>query len=137
MKYSDLKKSLKNHNLRITDCRMDVLELFQSANHALSFKDLEERLEGYDRVTLYRTIYSFEEKGLLHSIPNDSGAMVYGLCHDDCSPQSHNHDHVHFKCEKCGSIECLPSYHVPKINIPGYEIHHSDLIINGICTSCN
>ncbi len=137
MKYSELKRSLKNHNLRITDCRMDVLELFQNANHALSFKDLEESLTSYDRVTLYRTIYSFEEKGLLHSIPNDTGVMVYGLCQGHCTSQAHNDDHVHFKCQKCGSIECLPAYHVPKINIPGYDIHHSDLIINGICTSCN
>ena len=28
MKYSDLKKVLKNHKLRITDTRMDVLEYF-------------------------------------------------------------------------------------------------------------
>ena len=73
MKYSDLKKTLKGHNLRITDCRMDVLEVFLNSTHALSFSDLEADLDLYDRVTLYRTLNSFIEKGLLHRIPDDSG----------------------------------------------------------------
>ena len=66
MKYSDYKKLLKNHHLRITDCRIDVLEKFYSTDHALSFKDLEDELKDYDRVTLYRTLNSFIDQGLLY-----------------------------------------------------------------------
>lgn len=137
MKYSDLKKTLKKHALRITDCRMDVLEIFQNTTHALSFKYLENELREYDRVTLYRTLYSFIDKGMLHRIPNDSGATIYGLCSDDCTAEEHKHDHIHFKCEKCGSVECLPAFHVPKMSIPGYKIHSSDHIINGFCALCD
>ena len=49
MKYSELKKSLKKHKLRVTDCRMDVLDHFQQQNKALSFKDLEDKFQEYDR----------------------------------------------------------------------------------------
>jgi Fur family ferric uptake transcriptional regulator len=136
MKYSEYKKLLKNHALRITDCRIDVLEQFYKASHALSFKDLEKDLEEYDRVTLYRTLNSFIENGLLHRIPNDSGFASFGLCHTDCTERAHHHDHVHFKCNVCGHIECLPDYHVPKVDLPGYIIEEQNLIVNGVCRLC-
>jgi len=136
MKYSDYKKLLKNHALRITDCRIDVLEQFYKTNHALSFKDLEKNLEEYDRVTLYRTLSSFIENGILHRIPSDDGFASYGLCSQECSETEHHHDHVHFKCNVCGHIECLPDYHVPKMDLPGYTINEQNLIVTGICKNC-
>jgi len=136
MKYSDYKKLLKNHTLRITDCRIDVLEKFYRTAHALSFKDLEEELDDYDRVTLYRTLNSFIDKGLLHRIPNEDGFASYGLCKEECTNKAHHHDHVHFKCNECGHIECLPDHHVPRVELPGYEVAESNLIVNGICRNC-
>ena len=136
MKYSDYKKLLKDHDLRITDCRIDVLERFYSAGHALSFKDLEEDLKDYDRVTLYRTLNAFMTQGILHRIPSESGLANYGLCTDDCSQEDHHHDHLHFKCNVCGHIECLPNHHTPEVDLPGYDIEESYLILNGICKEC-
>lgn len=137
MKYSDYKKLLKSHALRVTDCRIDVLERFFSQDYALSFRDLEESLDEYDRVTLYRTLNSFINKGLLHRIPNETGHASYGLCDNNCTVQEHRHDHVHFKCDVCGHIECLPQHHVPEITLPGYDIEESNLIVSGICKVCN
>lgn len=136
MKYSDYKKFLKSHSLRITDSRIDVLEMFFRAKHALSFRDLEEEFDGYDRVTLYRTLSSFISKGILHKIPSEDGFTSYGLCSSECTEISHNHDHVHFKCNICGHIECLSDHHVPKVNLPGYEVEEQNLIVNGICKMC-
>ncbi len=136
MKYSDYKKLLKKHTLRITDCRIDVLEKFYKTHHALSFRDLEEVLSEYDRVTLYRTINSFIDKGLLHRIPSDDGFASYGLCMEECTDTAHHHDHVHFKCNICGHIECIPTQHVPKVDLPGYQVTEQNLIVNGICKNC-
>lgn len=142
MKYSELKqslkKSLKNHKLRITDCRMDVLEYFQQENKALSFKNLEDRFQEYDRVTLYRTLHSFTENGLLHKIPADGGSAIYGLCHD-CGIEDHHHNHMHFKCNNCGTTECIDApINIPKVSLPtDYEMSDIDVIINGICKSCH
>lgn len=136
MKYSDYKRLLKGHSLRITDCRIDVLEKFHKTSHALSFKDIEDDLGEYDRVTLYRTLNSFIDKGMLHRIPNDDGFATFGLCTHDCTENDHHHDHVHFKCNNCGHIECLSDYHVPKVNLPGYDIVEQNLIVNGICKLC-
>lgn len=136
MKFSDYKKLLKGHTLRVTDCRIDVLQRFYNSTHALSFKDLEESLGDYDRVTLYRTLNSFIDKGLLHRIPNDSGFASFGLCLDECDQMAHHHNHVHFKCNVCGHIECLPEHHVPSISLPEYEVKESNLIMNGVCKLC-
>jgi len=136
MKYSELKKTLKDHALRITDCRMDVLELFLKSSYALSSHYLENQLANYDRVTLYRTLNAFISKGILHKIPDDSGVARYGICHDTCTPEAHNHDHIHFKCDNCNSIKCLSSVHVPPVDIPGIHINSANLIVNGMCDQC-
>jgi Fur family ferric uptake transcriptional regulator len=115
---------------------MDVLDLFSKTTHALSTKDLEEELGDYDRVTLYRTLNSFIEQGVIHRIPDDSGVARYGMCHDTCLPHDHHHDHVHFKCDDCGQMECLSSYKVPRVEVPGYEIHDANLILTGLCKAC-
>lgn len=137
MKYSSLKQVLKNHKLRITDCRMDILEYFLNQKKALSFKDLEDAFDNtYDRVTLYRTLNSFTENGVLHKIPDDSGFATYGVCHETCDADKHQHNHMHFKCNECGSIECMDE-HVPHIELPGYTIEEANLILNGICKTCD
>lgn len=132
-----LKSILKSHNLRITDCRLDVMQLFLDYKKALSQGDLESQLKQYDRVTLYRTLNSFLESGILHKIPNATGVATYGLCHETCSPDHHNHNHVHFKCNSCGQIECLDDKAVPTVSAPiGYQVETVNMIIDGLCTKC-
>ena len=96
-KYSELKQILKAHKLRVTDSRMDILDYFLKEEKALSFKDLEHHFNEYDRVTLYRTLNSFSDHGVLHKIPDDSGFASYGLCYDTCDSDEHHHDQSHFK----------------------------------------
>ncbi len=128
---------LKSHKLRITDCRIDTLGVFTESPGAYTFSELEVELNHYDRVTVYRTIHSFVDQGILHRIPDDSGSARYGLCHDTCGPGDHHHDHIHFKCQKCGTLECITGHRVPKVEIPGYHIREIDLILGGLCRKCN
>ncbi len=134
-RYSKVKQILKSHKLRVTDGRVDILEYFLRQNKTLSFKDLEDEFKELDRVTLYRTLSSFTENGVLHKIPDDSGLATYGLCHDTCSSDDHVHDHMHFKCNECGTTVCLDQ-HIPKINVPGYQVEEANLILKGICKIC-
>jgi len=132
-----LKTILKSHNLRITDCRMDVLRYFLDKKGALSQGNLENRFTQYDRVTLYRTLNSFLEAGILHKIPNESGTATYGLCHDTCTPEYHLHNHIHFKCNNCGQIECLDDEEAPSVSVPkGYVTERVNLIVDGVCAKC-
>ena len=135
IRYSEVKRILKSHNLRITDGRIDILEFMLRENKTLSIKDLEKEFKSLDRVTLYRTLNSFTENGLLHKIPDDSGHATYGLCHDTCDSKNHYHDHIHFKCNECGTIECLDQ-NVPSFKVPGYLVKATDVILKGVCKTC-
>ncbi|MEO9872972.1 Fur family transcriptional regulator [Ekhidna sp.] len=137
MSKDNLKSILKNHNLRITDCRLDVVQYFLDEKSALSQGSLENKFTQYDRVTLYRTLNSFLDSGILHKIPNATGVATYGLCHETCSPEHHDHNHIHFKCNTCGQIECLDDKEVPKVTVPiGYQIGAVNMIVDGVCAKC-
>ena len=131
------KSILKSYNLRVTDCRLDVVQFFLNNKKALSQGDLESQFKQYDRVTLYRTLNSFLDSGLLHKIPNATGVATYGLCSETCSPEDHNHSHIHFKCNSCGQIECLNDKAIPAVSAPqGYKIETVNMIIDGTCVKC-
>ena len=129
---------LKSHGLRITDCRLNVLEHFLKHNRSLFQNDIERHFPEYDRVTIYRTLKSFLDSGIVHRIPNDSGVASYGLCHNTCSPNQHTHNHIHFKCNNCGKIECLDDQVIPPISLPdGYQFENINWIAEGICEDCS
>jgi len=139
MRYSELKNIIKQHKLRVTDCRIDVLGFFLEKQRAISVRDLEENLPIYDRVTLYRTLNSFIENGLAHKIPDDSGFASYGLCHSTCTSSAHHHNHIHFKCTSCGTVECIDQeIQLPDYTLPGnYRYSEVEIIVNGTCGRCN
>lgn len=130
---------LKDNNLRITACRDQVLRMFLGVQSALSNADIEEGIgKDFDRVTIYRTLKTFLKKGIIHKVPDDTGNLKYALCNDDCTEMQHNHQHVHFKCEACGSTVCLDHVKIPEISLPqGYIFVESNFLINGVCEHCN
>ncbi len=131
-------KILKSHNLRITDCRLDIIEEFLDKQVALAHSDLEERLDKkFDRVTIYRTLNTFLENDIIHKVLDDRGATKYALCsHED--DHDHSHEHVHFKCDVCGETTCLESISLPQMKLPkGFEKREMNLLITGICDKCH
>lgn len=129
---------LKEHDLRVTDIRKKLYEYFASTESAVSHADLELLFsDEFDRVTIYRTLHSFLEKGILHRIPTDSGSARYALCHADCNPGQHIDNHVHFRCRLCERILCLHELQIPEMNLPGkYSIESAALLYEGICEDC-
>ncbi len=131
---------LKSHGLRVTAQRNSIVTVFQEFGHAISYKDIVSKLpKEFDRVTVYRTLKSFEDKGLLHLIPDPSGEPKYALCHHDDHHHDHTHDdsHAHFKCTECGKILCLTSKHEPDIKVPaGYHVEKVIALATGTCDQC-
>ena len=133
-------KILKEHKLRNTPIRIAVLSYFKESNSALSHANLEQYFNNqFDRVTLYRTINSFIENGILHKVLDDSGSAKYAVCNDDhCEVHQHNDNHVHFKCTICMKIECLHHAQIPKVKVPvGYTINAANLLLEGVCNNCS
>lgn len=130
--------TLKEHNLRSTSCREDTLGTFLVRDIALSHGDLESALgDRFDRVTIYRTLKTFLEKGIIHKVLDDEGVR-YALCRERCSEHNHHHDHVHFKCNECGQTNCLENLHIPTVQLPaGYQAQEVNLLIQGLCAACS
>ena len=131
---------LSTYSLRNTNTRKDILEVFLKEGQALSQKDIEDLMDGdCDRVTIYRTLSTFMDKGILHRVLDDSGAMKYALCDPNCGHQEvHNHDHVHFKCTNCGLLTCINEASFPKIQLPtGYSTNEVNVLIQGLCPDCS
>lgn len=130
-------KILKDFKLRSTPSRAAILQAFLTHNYALSHGDIEKEVPAsFDRVTVYRTLKTFVDQGLIHKVLDDEGGMKYALCKEACSTASHHHDHVHFKCIRCGQTNCL-EIEIPGIKLPeGYQANEINLLIQGVCDTC-
>jgi len=130
---------LKEHRLRRTSGRSAILGVFLRSSRALSYGDVEKDLsDAYDRVTVYRTLKTFLDKGVIHKVLDDAGALKYALCNDDCTLAVHHHDHVHFKCNKCGQTSCMEGVAIPFIRLPeGFLPGEMNLLIQGECSRCH
>jgi Fur family ferric uptake transcriptional regulator len=128
---------LKDFKLRSTPNRVAILHAFLRREYALSHGDVERDVPpSFDRVTVYRTLKTFLDKGLIHKVLDDEGTLKYALCNEACTTAHHHHDHVHFKCTKCGQTNCL-SIEIPAVKLPkGYRANEVNVLIQGVCESC-
>lgn len=129
---------LKTFRLRSTPTRQEILHLFLKKDYALSHSDIESEVaDEIDRVTVYRTLKTFTDRGLIHKVLDDGGGLKYALCTEACSATRHRHDHVHFKCTNCGQTNCL-DVDIPGVDLPGgYIAKEVNLLIQGTCPNCS
>lgn len=121
-----------------TAMRILVLEHLQKQTAAVSLLDLEKGFRHADRTTLYRTLKTFEEKGLIHGIQDGTDATKYALCADACKEGSHYDLHLHFYCYGCKQTYCLPRHQVPEISVPeNFQLKELNLIARGLCDRCS
>lgn len=130
---------LRRHALRRTSNRTAILDVFVARDMALSEREIEDAMAlTCDRVTVYRTLNTFLDKGVIHRVLDDSGVMKYALCSPDCGQQTaHYHDHVHFKCRVCGRTTCIEQVQVPAVSLPaGFELQAVNMLLQGVCPDC-
>lgn len=120
-----------------TAMRLLVLEFLLKQSSAVSLTDLELGMGKTDRVTLYRSMRTFEEHGLVHRIEDGSGVPKFALCQHGCDVEGHHDLHIHFYCNTCKETHCLPKTHIPEIQLPiGYTANDTQLIVKGVCADC-
>ena len=132
-----VEQKLIEKKINPTAMRLLVLDLLQQQNSAISLSDIEKNLEPADRTTIYRTLKTFEEKGLTHTIDDGTGTPKYALCVEECDDHEHHDLHVHFYCNTCKETFCLPDSKIPDIELPGgFSPSEMNLIVKGICNKC-
>ncbi len=130
---------LSSNGISRTKFRTDLLNLFLTQKRSLSIEDILIHFNNsINKVTVYRSLDSFEEKGLIHQVPDSNNLKRYSLCREDeCSTSSHNHNHGHFICYSCNQTYCIEDVKSPDITgLKGFYIKEFKLTLEGYCKDC-
>jgi Fur family ferric uptake transcriptional regulator len=135
---NDILSILKKHQLSVTDGRKQILTLFLKSPGALAHADIEKDTDAaFDRVTVYRTLQTFVDRGIIHHIPTTDNSILYALCKDNCVAGHHHDNHVHFICDECHKTICLDDVTIPEVKLPkGFKPKHTEMVVSGICDDC-
>jgi Fur family ferric uptake transcriptional regulator len=119
--------------------RLSVLQILADEGQPLSAPQIMERCpDKIDRVTLYRTVNTLTRKRLLHRVRGDDQVWRYGIG----DVKGARHEHAHFVCDECGTVECLSDTPAPQRTAkqtavrPGYRVEYSELLVHGKCPDC-
>ena len=129
---------LKKNQLSVTDSRKKILELFLDTAGAMAHADIEKNTGiAFDRVTVYRTLQTFVDKGIIHQIPTTDNSILYALCKQNCQQGHHHDNHVHFICNNCDKTFCLDDVTVPDVKLPkGFTPAQAAMVVTGVCMDC-
>jgi Fur family transcriptional regulator, ferric uptake regulator len=129
---------LRDHNLPVTQQRMDIAKVLLGSDRHLSVEDvageLHERGQKAGLATVYRTIELLVKCGLVVERDFDEGFKRFEPARD--TPQ-----HEHLLCTVCGRVtefrdERLDRMTTLVAEAHGYLRQRHRLVIHGVCTSC-
>ena len=127
---------LLQKNIKPTAMRLLVYEVLEKQKKALSLYEREQQFDNVERSTIFRTLKTFQDNYLIHSIDDGTGAVKYALCDDDCTCILDDL-HIHFLCNKCGHTHCMKDMPVPKMDLPeGFSFESANFVIKGTCPNC-
>lgn len=93
----NFKKLLKDQGFKVTQIRLDILDIFSKNEKPIDANFIYKKLKNsVNEATVYRTLSSFEESGLLRRIDLRKDSICFELNSD------HHH---HMICLSCGQIE--------------------------------
>jgi len=131
----DIEQKLTNKNTNPTSMRILVYDFLEQQKSAFSLSEIENHLDTADRTTIYRTLKTFQNKGIVHSI-QENNTTKYMLCATDCDGQVHYDSHLHFYCKICKQTTCKVDVEIPKIKHDKFRIDEVKLFAKGICENC-
>ncbi len=123
---------LKDAGVRRSQSRLDVLSLLMGAEAALSHTDLMDALPvGTDRVTVYRTLQTLQDAGLVHMVnTHERGARF-------AASVRLPGQHAHLLCNDCGQVACVEEpAAVPLKEKKGWRIRRRQTVYYGTCPQC-
>ncbi len=129
---------LRENNLKLTNQRKAIANvLHKNENKFISCEEIHEQVSINDSKlnlsTVYRTLESFYETGILHKKTNDGRFFYKLMCLD--------HHHHHLICKKCKKtipFDYCPIDELSKVAKKyNFTIESHQIEIYGICSECN
>lgn len=128
-----LTEQLKQKGIRPSFQRIKVLEyLFQKGGHPTVdeiYRALSPAIPSLSKATIYNTLHTFVEAGLVQGVEIDEAEMHYDITLSD---------HGHFLCETCGTIYNF-TVNMDQVEIDGlnqFEIIQKNVFFKGRCPNC-
>ncbi|TVS84826.1 transcriptional repressor [Mycobacterium helveticum] len=132
---------LRARGLRRMASRIQVLAVLEPVHGHLPVADIHHRVRGCvppgaqapDVATIYRTVTTLVDQGVLHALTLDSGVTTYGLA---TAP------HHHAVCTQCGAIIEVPARQLSSAleqAMVGSSFELSEragLTLRGLCPQC-
>lgn len=124
---------LKEHNIAPSIQRVKILEYLRNyKNHPTAdmiYQALVEDVPTLSKTTVYNTLKTFAEKGIL---------VTLSLFENEVRYEYNTNPHIHFKCIKCNKIYDLDkTYDRYEDNIiDGHKITEHHVNLKGICKMC-
>ncbi|MFC6269489.1 Fur family transcriptional regulator [Frigoriflavimonas asaccharolytica] len=135
---TEIEEKLNRNGVRPTAMRILIYKFMAKSEVALALTDIENNFAKAERTTLYRTLKTFEENGIVHQIDDGTGIFKYALCEPGCNCELDQDLHLHFHCNNCDETVCLTEHKIPTINLPeGYVAENANLVVKGICEKCS
>ncbi len=132
-------QALRDEGLRITQARRTVCRILAgSYGEHLTAADIVERTAAaggatVNQSTVYRTLETLEESGLIQHTHMGHGALVYHLA--DEAP------HQHLVCAACGATLAVPeselaSFFAAITDRTGFVPDPTHVALSGLCAAC-
>ena len=129
-----IKRSLGASGLRCTPQRYAVMAFLMEHNRHPTAAEILEAVNRADprssRATTYKNLRDLVEAGLVREVAVEGRAARF---------DAKGIQHHHFICDRCGNVEDLEWYDVPKPasrSLGKRILRESELIFRGLCAKC-
>ena len=72
-----IKELLHKRELKATNSRIDLLSNLDKFGSAMPYSAIQKALKSTDRVTLYRTLQTLSDKGIIHKAAHIDNCLLY------------------------------------------------------------
>jgi Fur family transcriptional regulator, ferric uptake regulator len=131
------RQMLGTTELYCTEARVAILKVLMQTPRPLRQNQIAEHptSKTLNKVTIYRTLESLVEVGLVHRAFMQKRAWHFELAHHCSKTQCH----PHFTCLNCGQTHCLTGISMPMAESPykGFTISRQQVRLEGICPACH
>ena len=130
---------LKEHHVHLTQNRIAVFKLLTETKTALSVAVIMKQSEMLlDRISVYRALRYFLQKGIVEVVPNNKGNARYILASPNKAVvKNRDTKCAYFVCSCCQHTEII----VEPVNIKPdlltkHQVSKYSLILEGLCSNC-
>jgi Fur family ferric uptake transcriptional regulator len=129
-------EQFKALRLRITNPRKEILAVLAKAVKPLSSEEVFAELKkDNDLVTVYRSLTTMEDAGLLRRYEFGDGVRRYELS------QEQEHHHHYIRCRECGDLEAFDGCDFEDtlarlLAKKGYQMIRHTLDVQALCRAC-